>query len=88
MSDPVVIALIAGVPGMFAALSSLLNSLAIARSSRHLAAVKEDTRQIKENTNGMTAQMVQMASTTAHAIGKEEGVQQEAKRASDLRRSA
>lgn len=76
MSDPVIIALIAGLPGIFAAVSGVLNSLAIARSTKHVMEVKEETRQIKENTNGMTAQMVDLASKTSHAIGKEEGVKE------------
>jgi hypothetical protein len=76
MSDPVVIALIAGIPGILAALSSVLNSFAIARGNQHIVEVKKAAEQIKENTNGMTERMVQMAGTTAHALGKEEGIKE------------
>lgn len=65
MSDPVLIALIAGAPGIITAINSFYNS-------RKLNRLKETTEQTSRNVNGRMTQMLSIQHEKSYLQGKAE----------------
>lgn len=60
MSDPVLIALIAGVPGTLAALASFLTAVQVMRSNRHINETRGSISELEKNTNSMKDALVKV----------------------------
>jgi hypothetical protein len=70
MTDSVAIALIAGTPGLLAAIGTLITAVSVARSNSHIANTRAKIEELEKNTNSIKDALVNVTGKEAFARGR------------------
>ncbi len=73
MSDPVLIAIIVGIPACISAVTGMLNSFAIARGNRHIVETKRSMDTLGQHTNSMADALLKVTGESEFAKGLKQG---------------
>lgn len=73
MSDLVLVALIAGVPGLTTVILGFINNILVRRDIKHTKETKEAIKSVVEQTNGIKDALVVSTEKAARAEGNLEG---------------
>jgi hypothetical protein len=73
MSDPVLIAIIVGIPSCLSAVTSLFNAFNISKSNRHVLETKDAMVNLEKQTNSMKDELIRVTAVSEFAKGLKKG---------------